>query len=111
MATIPFKALMGIPAISTYLLVEFKPELLLFSHPTYLGTYVQLFTIQFIAWAFWTVLLYPAFFSPLRHLPMPSGGSWWNGHWKVITESASGEPMIHWYIPLNITNAIISLTR
>lgn len=96
MADIPFRALAVIPAITTYFLVDHKPDLLLFSQPTYLGTYVQLFVIGVIAWAFWAVLLYPRFVSPMRHLPMPAGGSWWNGHWKAITENASGKPMIKW---------------
>jgi len=96
MDSVPFKTLALVPAVATYFLVEHKPEFLLFSRPTYLGTYAQLYIIGFLAWAIWTVLLYPKYFTPLRHIPSPAGGSWWNGHWKAITESASGKPMIRW---------------
>ena len=96
MSAVPYRALAAIPAVSTYLLVAHKPDLLLSSRPTYLGTYVQLFIIELITWAFWAVLLYPRFFSPLRHLPMPAGGSWWNGQRQTIAENPSGKPMIEW---------------
>ena len=35
-------------------------------------TVAVLFWIQLVAWATWRVILYPKFFSPLRHLPHPS---------------------------------------
>ncbi|KAG9248335.1 cytochrome P450 monooxygenase-like protein [Calycina marina] len=96
MSSIPFKALAVAPALSSYVLVQHRPDALLFSRPTYLGTFVQLYFLEFIVWAIYKVMLYPRFFSPMRHLPKPPGGSFWNGHWKQITENATGQPMIEW---------------
>jgi hypothetical protein len=33
-----------------------------------------LFLVQFLAFAVWKVILYPNYFSPLRHLPEPKVG-------------------------------------
>ncbi|KAI9640865.1 hypothetical protein NHQ30_010706 [Ciborinia camelliae] len=42
------------------------------------------------------MFLYPFYFSPLRHLPSPKGGSWWNGQWNRISAEPTGEPMLDW---------------
>lgn len=34
------------------------------------------FTVAFLSWVAWTVVLYPKFFSPLRGLPEPQNVSW-----------------------------------
>jgi hypothetical protein len=44
----------------------------------------------------WAVILYPKFFSPLRHLPGPTGGSWWNGQNERLWSEVNGGPMIDW---------------
>ncbi|KAK8042026.1 hypothetical protein PG993_006549 [Apiospora rasikravindrae] len=44
----------------------------------------------------WTVILYPKLFSPLRHLPSPPGGSFWNGHFSAINAHPTGIPMREW---------------
>ena len=36
-----------------------------------LGTFFVLFLVQFALAAFWQVLIYPYYVSPLRHLPEP----------------------------------------
>lgn len=54
--------------------------------------------LQFVIWAFWTVILYPKFFSPLRGLPEPKNSSWFNGNWKKIRDEPSGAPMLEWYL-------------
>ena len=96
MTDIPFKALTALSALSTYVLVEHQPNLLLFSKPSYAGTFVQVWFLQFWLWAFWRVIIWPKFFSPLRHLPGPKGGSWWNGQWASISAEPTGAPMIDW---------------
>ncbi len=38
---------------------------------SYIWTASVVFLVQFLAFATWKVILYPRFFSPLRHLPQP----------------------------------------
>jgi hypothetical protein len=96
MSDFPLKAVTAVSAISSYILVGHYPGALLFSRPSYLGTFVQAFTLSFLWWCFWKIILYPKFFSPLRYLPKPEGGSWWNGHFAQISALPSGTPMIEW---------------
>jgi hypothetical protein len=58
--------------------------------------FLAAWTFQFWLWAFWAVVLYPHYFSPLRQLPSPTGGSFLNGQWKKISAQPSGVPMIEW---------------
>ncbi|ETS87699.1 hypothetical protein PFICI_01527 [Pestalotiopsis fici W106-1] len=45
----------------------------------------------------WSIILYPNFFSPLRHLPQPKdGNSWFMGQFKIIRELPSGYPHRKW---------------
>ncbi|TGO62202.1 hypothetical protein BCON_0021g00150 [Botryotinia convoluta] len=96
MSSIPFKRLLVLPTTLSYALVSYKPDTLLSTQPSYLGTFVQLYLLQFIGFAIWRVILYPYYFSPLRHLPSPKGGSWWNGQWKRISGEPTGQPMLDW---------------
>jgi hypothetical protein len=96
MADIPFKAMTALSAASSIVLVGYKPEFLLFSRPSYIGTFFQAWILLFTAWAFWKVILYPKLFSPLRHFPSPKGGSWWNGHFAQISALPTGAPMMEW---------------
>lgn len=69
--------------------------------PTYApGARLQAFFliafIEYISWAVWRIIIYPKFVSPLRHLPAPSGGSFWNGHASIIMAQPSGHPMREW---------------
>ncbi|TVY21339.1 Cytochrome P450 monooxygenase FUM15 [Lachnellula arida] len=96
MSNVPVKAITAVSAVATYILVEHQPGLLLFSRPSYLGTFSQLFIVGFMLFAVWRVILWPKFVSPLRHLPGPSGGSWWNGQFPDILARPTGIPMIEW---------------
>ncbi|KAF5878704.1 putative cytochrome p450 97b3 protein [Botrytis fragariae] len=96
MSSIPFKRLLVLPTTLSYALVSYKPDTLLSTQPSYLGTFVLLYLLQFIGFAIWRVILYPYYFSPLRHLPSPKGGSWWNGQWKRISGEPTGQPMLDW---------------
>lgn len=95
---------MGIPvkkftitAVALSLLaVTTSPDRLIFSNPTYLGTFFQLWISHFVVFAVWNVVLYPKYFSPLRHLPGPEGNSWWNGQWAKIKAEPSGQPQREW---------------
>jgi hypothetical protein len=60
------------------------------------GAFVAAWTIQLWLWALWAVVLYPHYLSPLRHLPSPPGGSYFNGQFKRISAEPSGVPMIDW---------------
>ncbi|KAI0974684.1 cytochrome P450 [Xylaria arbuscula] len=62
----------------------------------YVGTFFSAWVLQLVAWVVWVVLLYPHYFSSLRHLPEPQGGSWWNGHFTRIRKEPSGVPMRDW---------------
>lgn len=90
-------------AVGAYTLVSHFPKALFFSRPSYLGTFVQLCILQLVAWAFYEVLLYPKFLSSLRHLPAPTGDSWWNGQFGKISAEASGKPMREWQVQLPST--------
>ncbi|TVY37039.1 Cytochrome P450 monooxygenase [Lachnellula subtilissima] len=96
MSTVPIKAIAAVSAVACYILVNHQPQLLLFSRPSYLGTFSQLCTVGFMIFAVWRVILWPKFVSPLRHLPGPSGGSWWNGQFPDILARPTGVPMIEW---------------
>ncbi|CZR50970.1 related to isotrichodermin C-15 hydroxylase (cytochrome P-450 monooxygenase CYP65A1) [Phialocephala subalpina] len=96
MSDIPFKAMTALSAVSSFVLVGYRPDLLLSRRPSYIGTFMFIWLLSFSAWAFWKIILFPKFFSPLRHLPMPKGGSWWNGHFKEISAKTTGDPQIEW---------------
>jgi hypothetical protein len=98
MSDIPIKAITAMSAITTYTLVEYQPHLLLSSRPSYLGTFSQLWVLGLILFAIWKVIVWPKFVSPLRHVPGPSGGSWWNGQFPTILAKPTGTPMIEWYV-------------
>jgi hypothetical protein len=93
----PWKGAAVVSALASYFLVGYRPDLLLFSRPSYIGTFALFWTLLFALWAFWVVILWPKLFSPLRHLPGPTEGrSWWNGYFPQISAEASGNPMIGW---------------
>lgn len=93
---LPFKSSAVLSAAITYILLEYKPNLLFFSQPSYLGTFFQIWSIVVGAWITWEVVLYPNFFSPLRNLPGPAGATWWGGHYNITSKDVSGGPMVDW---------------
>jgi len=95
-------------AVAAYVLVAHLPNVLLFSRPSYLGTFIQLWILEFAVWAFHAVILYPKFLSPLRSLPAPKGDSWWNGQFGRIKAEASGAPMREWYVTPSTYHIIIN---
>ncbi|KAF2201927.1 cytochrome P450 [Delitschia confertaspora ATCC 74209] len=57
---------------------------------------VALFLIQYLVKFGWTVIVYPLFFSPLRHLSQPPGAGLILGHFPIIFKLPSGEPQREW---------------
>ncbi|KAH6671278.1 cytochrome P450 monooxygenase-like protein [Halenospora varia] len=93
---IPFKFFSAISATSSYLLVKYKPGALLFSNPTYIGTFFQLWVLQFILFLTYRVIIWPKFLSPVQKIPSPPGESWWNGQAAAIFKEHTGAPMARW---------------
>ncbi|KIV95429.1 hypothetical protein PV10_03087 [Exophiala mesophila] len=59
-------------------------------------TALSVFLLHWIVYGIYTVIIYPHFVSPLRHLPGPSGGSFFNGQWSVLVAEPSGIPPRRW---------------
>lgn len=53
------------------------------------------FLISCIFYAAWNIVVYPRFFSPLRHLPFPTG-DFFSGQTREIMRDPSGLPMRRW---------------
>lgn len=85
-------------AVLSFVLVQYLPGFLLYSKPTYIGTFSQLLLLQLPIWTIWKVIIWPKFVSPLRNIPGPTGGSFWNGQFSVILKKPTGGPMIDWYV-------------
>ncbi|KAL2044903.1 hypothetical protein N7G274_002678 [Stereocaulon virgatum] len=64
---------------------------------SYIGTFFVLLLLQIFAVVLWQAVLWPRLFSPLRHLPTPKGGSFFNGHFTTITKEPSGHPHRRWF--------------
>ncbi|KAK5124989.1 hypothetical protein LTR85_001179 [Meristemomyces frigidus] len=60
------------------------------------ATTTILFFAQLIAYQAWAIVVYPRFFSPLRHLPTPPDGGFFMGQTKRILREPSGMPMRDW---------------
>ncbi|KAI1416795.1 cytochrome P450 [Hypoxylon sp. FL1857] len=82
-----------ISLLSSYLIVSLQPE---WSRLQLLGAFVATWSLQAFLVYTWRIVLYPKFFSPLRDLPEPKGGSWLMGQFKEIRTRPSGIPMREW---------------
>ncbi|KAK4143272.1 cytochrome P450 [Dichotomopilus funicola] len=91
---IPYRLITAVALGGAYLLSSGRiPQWTPFG---FLPTFVALWAVQSLAYAFWAVILYPKFFSPLRGLPEPSGNSWFMGQFGKIRASPTGVPMLEW---------------
>lgn len=88
-----WRPLTAAAAVIAYTLVARQTE---WSLSGFLGTFCGLWLSGVFLWVVWTVILYPKLFSPLRHLPSPPGGSFWNGHFDAINKHPTGIPMRDW---------------
>ncbi|KAK9418467.1 hypothetical protein SUNI508_07955 [Seiridium unicorne] len=93
MAGPPWRAFTLASFISTYLIVARQES---WTVPKSLGIFIGLCLLQGLAYAVWIIFLYPKFFSPLRGLPEPKGGSMFMGHFKKIRDLPTGYPMREW---------------
>ncbi|KAI3332199.1 cytochrome P450 [Xylariaceae sp. AK1471] len=89
----PWRRTVASSLAASYILVSYQSH---WWKLHYTGTFFTAWFFQTLAWAVWVVILWPRFFSPLRSLPEPSGGSWFNGHFKRILAEPSGIPMRDW---------------
>jgi len=80
-------------AAASILLAHYAPA---YAPGSRLQTFFLIAFTEFIAWATWRVIIYPNFISPLKGLPEPPGGSWWNGQASIIMAQPSGHPMREW---------------
>jgi hypothetical protein len=72
----------------------FAPEYSLYL--SYTWTAIAIFLLEFLSYELYRILLYPHFFSPLRHLPEPPGSSFFYGHWREILTEPGGSPHRRW---------------
>ncbi|POS84371.1 hypothetical protein EPUL_006255, partial [Erysiphe pulchra] len=94
MSGFPIKEITALSTVSSYITVRYLWAMYLPS--SYIGAFLLTFSFYCLTWIFWTVLIYPKYFSPTRHFPSPKGGSWWNGQFSVITARSTGAPMLEW---------------
>jgi len=59
-------------------------------------TAILLFFTQFIIYETWIIVIYPRFFSPLRHLPTPPDNRFFSGQTRRVLSQPSGIPMRDW---------------
>jgi len=88
----PSLQLLGVAAGTSFLLDRLAPAVSL----GLLTTTALLFVLEFIVYEAWLVIVYPRFFSPLRHLPTPPDGRFFTGQTRRILKEPSGMPMRDW---------------
>ncbi|GAP84807.1 putative cytochrome p450 97b3 [Rosellinia necatrix] len=89
----PWRGFFASSLAASYLLVSQQSH---WWKPRFVSSFFLAWAFQTFAWTVWVVILWPKLFSPLRSLPEPAGGSWWNGHFKRILAEPSGIPMREW---------------
>lgn len=89
-----WKKVAAVSAATAYIATStLRPQ---WSTTAFLKYYTSVYAVIFFSWGLWTVFLYPKVFSPLRGLPEPKGGSWYNGHFARIRALPTGVPMTEW---------------
>jgi cytochrome P450 len=63
---------------------------------SYPWTAAAIFFSICLVYYIYAVVIWPRVFSPLRHLPQPTGNSFFNGQWSTITKDPSGIPLRRW---------------
>ncbi|MCJ1462021.1 hypothetical protein MMC07_000621 [Pseudocyphellaria aurata] len=92
---IPWKSIIIGSFVSTAIIAQISSGLqaTLASHGT---TILLLFFALLVVCFVWQVIIYPKLLSPIRHLPRPSGASFFNGHLREITLRPSEKPFQRW---------------
>lgn len=57
---------------------------------------ILIYLVQFSLYNVWSILIYPHFFSPIRHVPEAPGSSFFTGQTRTIMKASSGQPMREW---------------
>ncbi|KAI1470261.1 cytochrome P450 [Daldinia caldariorum] len=89
----PWLTVSAVSLTASYFIATRQPAL---NTSQFFGTFAATWLLQSFFVGVWNIFLYPNFFSPLRHLPEPKGGSWINGQFKAIRERPTGIPMREW---------------
>ncbi|KAL8736801.1 MAG: hypothetical protein Q9166_000167 [cf. Caloplaca sp. 2 TL-2023] len=63
---------------------------------SFLPTFLALLSLQFTVLFAWNVVLYPKYFSPLRHLPEPAGNALFMGQFAAVRIEPTGKPQQRW---------------
>ncbi|KAI9818872.1 MAG: hypothetical protein M1827_007693 [Pycnora praestabilis] len=90
----PWNRFAVVSIAGSILSVQFIPQYTL--TPSFFWTALQLYAFQVFIWAAWIVVFYPRFFSPLRHLPQPTGNNFFMGQFRRILLEPSGVPHMQW---------------
>ncbi|KAI9718714.1 MAG: hypothetical protein M1812_003888 [Candelaria pacifica] len=94
MSAVPFKSIAISSQAASLLLVYYAPQYTLTR--AYISTAVQLFFFQLLLWATWMVIIKPRYFSSIRHLPQPTGNSFFMGQFGRILADPTGSPHRDW---------------
>ncbi|KAF2092013.1 cytochrome P450 [Saccharata proteae CBS 121410] len=90
----PTMAIGALSVLESVLLSHYAPQYSVTD--SFLGRAAILFSAQLCAFLTWSIIIYPNFFSPLRHLPMPKGNSLIMGHFGRIRKESTGAPQREW---------------
>ncbi|KAL8974106.1 MAG: hypothetical protein Q9197_001648 [Variospora fuerteventurae] len=91
----PVKRLLSLGCLLTALcMVRLYPQWSI--NDSFLATFLAYSSFVSTVWAAWKVLLYPRFFSPLRHLPEPQGNALFMGQFAAIRNEPTGKPQREW---------------
>ncbi|CAD6504194.1 BgTH12-05928 [Blumeria graminis f. sp. triticale] len=94
MLNFPLKLITASSALSIYIIAAYLPD----QHAlfAYTRNFILAWIVHVFIWIVCKVIVYPKFTSPLRYLPSPEGGSWWNGQYPTIAKYPTGKPMVSW---------------
>lgn len=79
-------------AVASLLLARNAPEY----SPPIAWTFLGLSSVLLGGLLLYRTTLYPRFFSPIRHIPTPSGAHWFLGHFLMIFHGSTGAPQLKW---------------
>ncbi|KAF2117193.1 cytochrome P450 [Lophiotrema nucula] len=91
---IPKKFLLVSSIVISFFTLRYAPQFTLFGG--FFWNTATLYLIQLLTQAVWSVLVYPLFLSPLRHLPTPRDSNAILGHFPRIFKEPTGEPQREW---------------
>ncbi|KFY53297.1 hypothetical protein V496_07724 [Pseudogymnoascus sp. VKM F-4515 (FW-2607)] len=93
-----FAQLCAVAGVASILSIGVFPQhqQFLFGSPGYVLAFVQYLILEIALWTVWLVVLYPRYFSPLRHLPQPEGNSFFMGQWPILRNEKTGRPLQRW---------------